>query len=375
MENDLKLLEKRVDQLCTKHSTHTFDENFEFTNKNVFITGATGFVGCNLLRHLVKRNCHVYCVVRDGKDGTSAQERLDNISKLSKINSENVHLIKGNYRKNRLGISDNDWDFLSKKIDIIFHLGCRTNFTMTYEKAKFSIFNPTLDMIELSITNKTKALIYSGSCIAYISGKYQGMYGLHKGYCCSKYIIHKLLNYYHNKTGNPIKIMYIGYLQSLHDITDFDYTDSLESLMYMVLKSGLFPDFDFEFDYADLDEVLTKVLRHNFKDLPFEFGVHCTKPYKWKDLYKSMKKLVPNLKKVDNIIFRRKQNNIYKKYPYLTYLGSDKIDGVITNDFNDQMNGMFGIENIPKNNLDIVTPDEEFFDKLMETLTKEFIYE
>ncbi|HTY64213.1 MAG TPA: NAD-dependent epimerase/dehydratase family protein [Acidobacteriota bacterium] len=38
------------------------------SNRNVLVTGGTGFVGCNLVETLVSRGCHVTCLVRESSD-------------------------------------------------------------------------------------------------------------------------------------------------------------------------------------------------------------------------------------------------------------------------------------------------------------------
>ena len=84
-----------------------------------------------------------------------------------------------------------------------------------------------------------------------------------------------------------------------------------------------------------------------------------------------MSEINPNMIIVEPSIFRKQQNNFYKKYPYLSYLGSNKIDGVITNHFNEQMNILF--QNIPPNNLLINTPDNNYLKSVILEIYSEFV--
>ena len=370
MEEDLKLSKQKVDNFLKLWNNTDMDIDNSFRNKVIFLTGGTGFVGTTLIKHLYEYNCKIYCIVRDGKDGTSAKERLDNILKILDI-KENVYLIKGDYYKPQMGISDEDWDMLCKKVDIIFHLGCRTSFTMDYDKSRFSMIMPTLTMLELSLLDHKKLMIYGGSCISKLANKYEGMYGLHKGYCCGKYVVHNLLNYFNEKSGN-IKIMYMGYTQSLESDGYYGYKDSLEEIMFLALKTNNFPRFDMYIDYADMNEICKKLLKRKIDEIPSSIGVHCREPIHWSTLYEPMLKVNPKLKKVEKEIFFEGLSEIYEKYPLLSYMGEGKKEGVMTYDFEDQMNRLFAKETIPENNMEISTPDINFFEKLFEELNEYF---
>ena len=48
-----------------------------FTNKNILITGATGFVGSYLARELIDQKANVYGLIRRRADGTKSKNLCD----------------------------------------------------------------------------------------------------------------------------------------------------------------------------------------------------------------------------------------------------------------------------------------------------------
>jgi len=110
-----------------------------YTNKSIFITGATGFLGKALVEKLL-RSCYgldkIYLLVR-GKKGKSPMERLDEITncKLFDIVSH-MHPdyksklvgIQGDLLEPNLGISDEDRQILCKHVNIVFHSAATVRF-------------------------------------------------------------------------------------------------------------------------------------------------------------------------------------------------------------------------------------------------------
>jgi nucleoside-diphosphate-sugar epimerase len=75
-------------------------------NIKVLVTGATGFVGSNLVKKLVKEGCHVHCVVREQSNLDQLQEVIDNVT---------LHFYDGTL--NSINIF-----FEKSRPDLVFHL-------------------------------------------------------------------------------------------------------------------------------------------------------------------------------------------------------------------------------------------------------------
>jgi thioester reductase-like protein len=109
--------------------------------KHVFITGATGFVGINLIKAILKNSDAVlYLLVRGTKECT-AEDRMKNLLKEYYPQDQNpkyfqrIHAINGDICVNNLGMPNDIWDELSQKIDTIFHCAATVHFNLPYEEA------------------------------------------------------------------------------------------------------------------------------------------------------------------------------------------------------------------------------------------------
>jgi fatty acyl-CoA reductase len=149
-----------------------------FKEKNVFITGATGFVGKLLIEKLLN-SCEnvkkVYCLIRD-KNGHSAEERLNEITsckvfdKLRKKEPnfrERLCSISGNILENGLGINAKDASLLKENIHVVFHLAGTVDFD---QDLKTSLLTNVLGLrntlnLAKSIEN-LEALVYVSSIYA-----------------------------------------------------------------------------------------------------------------------------------------------------------------------------------------------------------------
>lgn len=110
-----------------------------YTNKSVFITGATGFIGKVLIEKLL-RSCPgiktVYCLIR-GKRGVEGHDRMEKIFKqalFSRLASEQpnfsskVHVVIGDIVLPDLGICDADRKMLVENVEIVFHVAATVRF-------------------------------------------------------------------------------------------------------------------------------------------------------------------------------------------------------------------------------------------------------
>ncbi|WDV44340.1 amino acid adenylation domain-containing protein [Clostridiaceae bacterium M8S5] len=94
--------------------------------KNILLTGATGYLGVNLLYEILKtsRNCKVFALMR-GENQDKAIERLRDKMEfyfgenLYEIYKDRIIIINGDLTKDRFGIPEEIYYKLSKKIDCI----------------------------------------------------------------------------------------------------------------------------------------------------------------------------------------------------------------------------------------------------------------
>ena len=109
-----------------KHSSNTLHT---MGRKYVLLTGATGFLGAHVLRELLRRKMHVICLVRD-------EEKLKETLKYyfpNEFEYFRYKVRKGDICDPKLGLGDNGYELLLKKVDMVIHTAANVNHAGKYE--------------------------------------------------------------------------------------------------------------------------------------------------------------------------------------------------------------------------------------------------
>ena len=99
-----------------------------------FVTGATGFIGRNLVELLLEREGTIYVLVREGSKG-----RLEELRNRWGVDPDRVVGIVGDLSQPGLGISDEDVERLRGEVDHLFHLAAI--YDMTADAASQNVAN------------------------------------------------------------------------------------------------------------------------------------------------------------------------------------------------------------------------------------------
>ena len=140
--------------------------------RSIFITGATGFLGAFLVKDLLNKSdgVSVFCLTRcaDRYDGL---ERIKaNMIKFKCWDDSYRHRIiavKGDLAKERLGMSESDYNEICQNTDMIFHCGAVLNFLYPYSALKSANVDSTVECLRIASTGRMKYLNYVSSYSVY----------------------------------------------------------------------------------------------------------------------------------------------------------------------------------------------------------------
>jgi NAD(P)-dependent dehydrogenase (short-subunit alcohol dehydrogenase family) len=110
-----------------------------------FVTGATGFIGRNLVELLLEREGTIYVLVREGSQG-----RLAELRSRWGVDEDRVVAVVGDLSQRRLGVSDADVERLAGEVDHLFHLAAIYDMKADAESQRVANVEGTRHMVELA---------------------------------------------------------------------------------------------------------------------------------------------------------------------------------------------------------------------------------
>ena len=130
---------------------------------NYFVTGATGFIGRNLLEALLEREGTIYALVREGSRG-----RLDEVR--TRLGAEDrIVAVNGDLSKPGLGVED-----FSEQIDHLFHLAAIYDMEADEEASRRGNVDGTRHAVEFANAHGAK-LFHHVSSLA-VAGRFEGLF-------------------------------------------------------------------------------------------------------------------------------------------------------------------------------------------------------
>jgi NAD(P)-dependent dehydrogenase (short-subunit alcohol dehydrogenase family) len=115
------------------------------TGVNYFVTGATGFIGRNLVQRLLQREGTVYALVRAGSRG-----RLEQLRTAWGADGARVVPISGDLSQSSLGVSEEDLLTLRGDVDHFFHLAAIYDMAADAETQEVANVEGTRHAVELA---------------------------------------------------------------------------------------------------------------------------------------------------------------------------------------------------------------------------------
>ena len=153
------------------------------TAGGVFLTGATGFVGMEVLvRYLERGSRPVTCLVRAESD-EAARVRLDKIldeliANGAELFAHRVEAVAGEMTKPDLGLSTTVRERLASEVTTIVHCAANVSFDQTLEDARAVNYGGTRRMLEFARLAQARGGLhrYAQVSTAYVAGTYTGRF-------------------------------------------------------------------------------------------------------------------------------------------------------------------------------------------------------
>ncbi|MEM9548227.1 MAG: beta-ketoacyl synthase N-terminal-like domain-containing protein [Bacteroidota bacterium] len=127
--------------------------------ENILITGATGFLGGEVLKYLSSHtSAKIYCLVRT-QDGMSAEERFQSVfgNTFKEEQRASIQILEGDLLKMDLGIRSSPSDF---QIDTVFHVAGSPSFTSREKAHEHINYVGTKHIVDWSNQYDISNLIY-----------------------------------------------------------------------------------------------------------------------------------------------------------------------------------------------------------------------
>lgn len=202
---------------------------------NYFLTGGTGFIGRNLIEHLLKRRGNIYVLVRSG-----SKAKLKELSGRWGVSAKRVIPVTGDLTKPYLGVSPAKRKELKGNIRHFFHLGAIYDLKADAEAQQAANVDGTRHAVQFAEAVDAKCFHHVSSIAA--AGLYQGVFredmfeeatGLENPYFHTK---HESEGIVRNMCGVPWRIYRPGIVVGHSETGEIDKIDGPYYFFKMIQK-------------------------------------------------------------------------------------------------------------------------------------------
>lgn len=249
----------------------------------VFLTGATGFVGVNMLHHLLHRPAvkQVVCLVRrkGGRSGVSrvqmAMDRYGLISRSPEA-AQKLLVLEGDMADDDLGLGQEQFDWLTSWASVVFHVGAKVNFCESYQQHYRSNVLGTKNVLRVAAEGRRKAFHYMSSIDVWgPTGHVMGTREVFEdepllphvqalrydlGYAQSQWTAEGMVRRMRER-GLPVAIYRPGFIIGDSQTGASNPDDFVSRFIVGCIQMGTFPRIvDMRFEYATIDFVVAATM-------------------------------------------------------------------------------------------------------------------
>lgn len=241
--------------------------------KNIFITGAAGFLGSYLLNDLIDLypDAKFYCLIR-AKNKTFGLKKI--YDSFLQFKLKNASLLKayiipviGDLSEPYFGLSTEQYYDLCSNIDVIYHSGALVNFVYNFSQLKPSNVDGTITVIELSSKIKIKPIHYISTAGIYPASASNELTIIKDneeirnandfligGYAQTKWVADQLMQKA-RAIGIPVTIYRPGRISWDTDTGMWQENDALYRFIFGCIQLGYFPDLPVTVDFNPVNIV------------------------------------------------------------------------------------------------------------------------
>lgn len=237
---------------------------------DIFLTGATGFLGAFLLHELLqKTTADIHCLVRCSsvEDGMARIERnLESYVPGNGLGSARIIPVPGDLSKPLLGLSTQQFRTLAEKIDCIYHSAAWVNWIYPYDRLKPTNVLGTQEVLRLACRVGVKPVHFvssisvfplfsdAGAPVIYEGDSLDHGSVLYGGYMQSKWVAEKLVMIARSR-GLPVAIYRPGLIAGHSQTGVWNTEDVTSKLIKSFVELGYAPDLDAATDMTPVDYV------------------------------------------------------------------------------------------------------------------------
>lgn len=247
-----------------------FNEN-HLTN-SILLTGATGFLGCHLLREMIKRtDADIYCLVR-ASDNSEGLNRIKNTLEENDIFDfelgARIKIVLGDLTKDLFGLTEEAFSNLADSIDVIYHCAAQVDWMRPYIALKPSNVHGTHEIIRFACRNRVKHLHYISTLTVFpmqedrlelLETYVDISEGIIGGYGQSKWVGEQLCRFA-SERGLPVSVYRFDFAGGAINKGIMKETDFIVRLIEGAIEMKCIPEEEFIFNVIPVDQLSYMIL-------------------------------------------------------------------------------------------------------------------
>jgi amino acid adenylation domain-containing protein/thioester reductase-like protein len=232
---------------------------------DVLLTGATGFIGAQLLHDLLtSTRATIHCLVRSPDAGSAARRVVDNLCRYRLWRDEfaaRIIAVPGDLSQPMLGLGGDGFGRLADRVDTILHSGAMVNLARSYRAHYKTNVAGTCEIIRLATTGRPKPIHFMSTLGTIAASPGDPTTSLERsaanepptdGYSQSKWVAERLLEGAADR-GLPVTIYRVGEVMP-HSIHGVPSRDGLADLLVKAcVRTGFWFRSPIVMDYTQVE--------------------------------------------------------------------------------------------------------------------------